>query len=173
MPTWRLNAFCTRKGEPSKRHLSMDSGRQISDPSYKATLLFRAYMVNVKCKGATIFVRKLWDPGIWRCIIRELVLQCGVRSCALRTCILYLGIQIQSGKEVQGEIIHCGNLAGKMVALYMPIDAQDCLVRPTVEYTEDLSCRHQKCLMGMIILLPRRWTPTHACLYSWPLVVSL
>ena len=173
MPTWRLNAFCTRKGEPSKRHLSMDSGRQMSDPSYKATLPFRAYMVNVKCKGATIFVRKLWDPGIWRCIIRELVLQCGVRSCALRTCILYPGIQIQSGKEVQGEIIHCGNLAGKMVALYMPIDAQDCLVRLTVEHTEDLSCRHHKCLMGMIILLPRRWTPTHACLYSWPLVVSL
>jgi len=66
-------------------------------------------------------------------MIRELVLQCGVRSCALRTCILYPGIQIQSGKEVQGEIIYCGNLAGKMVALCMPIDAQDCLVRLTVE----------------------------------------
>jgi len=62
------------------------------------------------------------------------------RSCALRTCILYPGIQIQSGKEVQGEIIHCGNLAGKKVALYMPIDAQYTtqgvliyLVRLTVE----------------------------------------
>ena len=50
------------------------------------------------------------------------------------------GIQIQPGKEVKGKSIHCGNLARKKVALYMPVDAQYttqgvliCLVRLTVE----------------------------------------
>ncbi|CAN6197191.1 unnamed protein product [Urochloa humidicola] len=40
--------------------------------------IFGAYMIWVDYKGVAIFVRTLWDPGIWRYIVRELVLECSM-----------------------------------------------------------------------------------------------
>jgi len=41
-----------------------DFDMPISDEAFKLPLLVGAYMIYENYKGAAIFVKKLWDPGI-------------------------------------------------------------------------------------------------------------